>query len=115
MSEIKTFKRKLYKVTYGNRILIIKSKKRLWRSPKRSYLWLQRVLNKSAKSIKKVLQELKSARKSPPAENPHHAETSQSTRNADKLTGCNKTQAQNQRRPQNRSEYHKYLLFLNIN
>ena len=115
MSEIKTFKRKLYKVTYGNRILIIKSKKRLWRSPKRSYLWLQRVLNKSAKSIKKVLQELKSARKSPLAENPHHAETSQSTRNADKLTCCNKTQGQNQKRPQNRLEYHKYLLFLNIN
>ena len=73
------------------------------------------MLNKTIESIKKVLQELKSARKSPPVENPHHAETSQSTRNADKLTGCNKTQAQNQRRPQNRSEYHKYLLFLNIN
>ena len=113
MSEIKTFKRKLYKVIYGNRILIIKSKRHLWKSPKRSYLWLLRVSNKSAKSIKKVLQELKSARKSPPAENPHH--TSQSTHNADKLTGCNKTQAQNQRRPQNRPEYHKYLLFLNIN
>ena len=66
-------------------------------------------------SNKKVIQELKSAQKSPPAENLHHAETSQSTRNADKLTGCNKTQAQNQRRPHNRSEYHKYLLFLNIN
>ena len=76
---------------------------------------LTRVLNKNVKGIKKVFQELKSTRKSPPAENPHHAETSQSTRNADKLTGCNKTQAQNQRRPQNRPEYHKYSLFLNIN
>ena len=69
---------------------MLKTKRRLWESPKRSYLWLTRVLNKSVKSIKKVLQELKSARKSPPAENPHHAETSQSTRNADKLTGCKK-------------------------
>ena len=76
------------------------------------------MFNKSIKSIKKVLQELKSAQKSPPAENPDHAETSQSTRNADKLnklTGCNKTQIQNQRRHQNRPEYHKDLLFLNIN
>ena len=52
------------------------------------------MLNKSVKSIKKVFQELKSARKSPPAQNPHHAETSQSTCNAGKLTGCNKKQAQ---------------------
>ena len=36
-------------------------------------LWLAKVLNKSAKSIKKVLQVLKSVWKSPPAENPHHA------------------------------------------
>ena len=48
------------------------------------------MLNKSVKSIKKVFQELKSARKSPPAQNPHHAETSQSTCNEGKLTGCNK-------------------------
>ena len=46
------------------------------------------MLNKTIESIKKVLQELKSARKSPPVENQHHAETSQSTRNADKITGC---------------------------
>ena len=58
---------------------MLKSKRRLWKSLKRSYLWLTRVLNKSVKSIKKVLQELKSAGKSPPAENPHHAETNQST------------------------------------
>ena len=64
---------------------------------------------------KKVIQELKSTQKSPPPENLHHAETSQSTRNADKLTGCNKTQAYNQRRPPNTPEYHKYLLFLHIN
>ena len=82
---------------------------------KRSYLWLTKVLNKSVKSIKKVLQEVKFVQKSPPAENPHHAETSQSTRNASKVTGCNKTRAQNQKRPQNRPDYHKYLLFHNIN
>ena len=70
---------------------------------------LRKVLNKSIKSIKKVLQVLESVRKFPPAENPHHAETSQSTRSANKLTGCNKTRAQNQRRLQNRPEYHKYL------
>ena len=39
------------------------------------------MVNKSVKSIKKVLQELRPVPKSPPAENPHHAETSQSTRN----------------------------------
>ena len=50
---------------------------------------------KSVKSIKKLLQELKFVRKSPPAENLHHAETSQLTHNASKLTGCNKTWAQN--------------------
>ena len=50
---------------------------------------------KSVKSIKKVLQELKFVRKSPPAENPHHVETSQLTHNASKLTGCTKTWAQN--------------------
>ena len=84
-------------------------------SPKRSYLWLTKMLNKSVKSIKKVFQELKFVQKSPPAENPHHAETSQSTRNESKVTGCNKTRAQNQKRPQNRLDYHKYLLFHNIN
>ena len=47
--------------------------------------------------------------------NPHHVETSQSTHNASKLTGCNKTRAKNKRRPQNRLEFHTYLLFLNIN
>ena len=52
---------------------ILKVKKRLWKNPKRSYLWLTKVLNKSVKSIKKVFQELKSFRKSPPAKNPHHA------------------------------------------
>ena len=49
------------------------------------------VLNKSVKSNKKVLQELKSVWKSPPAENPHQAESSQSTRNASKLIGCKET------------------------
>ena len=73
-------------------IQIIKSKRRLWKRPKRSYLWLTKLLNKSVKSIKKVLQELKSVPKSPQAKNAHHAETSQSTCNASKLTGCNKTQ-----------------------
>ena len=68
---------------------------------------LQKVLNESVKSIKKVLRVLESARKFPPAGNPHHTETSHLTRNANKLTGCNKTRAQNQRRPQNRPEYHK--------
>ena len=87
---------------------MLKSKRRLWKS-------LKIKIVQSVKSIKKVLQELKSAGKSPPAENPHHAETSQSICNADKLTGCNKTQAQNQRRPPNRPESHKYLLFLNMN
>ena len=76
---------------------------------------LQKVLNESVKSIKKVLKVLESVRKSPPPENPHHAEISHSTRNANKVTGCNKTRAQNQRRPQNRPEYQKYLQFHNIN
>ena len=50
------------------------------------------------KSIKKVLQVLESVQKSPPVENLRRAETSQSTHNANKLTGCNKTWPQNQRR-----------------
>ena len=47
---------------------------------------LGKVLNKSVKSIKKVLQELKIARKSSCMilHHLHHAETSQSTRNANK-------------------------------
>ena len=53
-----------------------------------------KMLNKSVKSIKKVFQDLKSARKSPQTQNPHYAETSQSTCNAGKLTGCNKKRAQ---------------------
>ena len=76
---------------------------------------LRKVLNESVKSIKKVLKVLESVRKSPPAENPHHAETNHSTRNANKLTGCDKTRAQTQRRPQNRPEYHKYLQFYDTN
>ena len=44
--------------------------------------------------MKKAFQELKSVRKSPPDKNPHPAETSQSTCNASKLTGCNKKWAQ---------------------
>ena len=48
---------------------------------------LQKVLNESVKSIKKVLRVLESARKFPPAGNPHHTETSHLTRNANKLTG----------------------------
>ena len=72
----------------------------------------QKVLNKSVKSIKKVFKVVESARKFPPAKNPHLAETSQPTCNANKLTGCNKTRAQNQRRLQNRPEYHKYLYFI---
>ena len=76
---------------------------------------LRKLLTQSIKSIKKVFQVLESVRNSPPAENPHHPETSQATRNANKLTGCNKTRAQNQRRFQNRPEYHKYLRFHNMN
>ena len=48
----------------------------------------------SVKRIKKVLQELKSVRKSPPAENPHHVETSQSTHKISKLTVCHKDHGQ---------------------
>ena len=76
---------------------------------------LRKVLNESVKSIEKVLQVLEIVRKSSPVKNLHHAENSQSTCIANKLTGCNKTRAQNQRRLQNRSEYHKYLQFQNIN
>ena len=43
---------------------------------------LRKLLNKKVKSIKKVLQEVESVWKSPPAKNPHQAETSQSTCNA---------------------------------
>ena len=62
---------------------------------------LQKVLNESVKSIIKVLKVLESVRKSPSAKNPHHAGTNHPTCNANKLTGCNKMRAQNQRRPQN--------------
>ena len=74
-----------------------------------------KVLNESVKSIKKVLKVLESAQKSPPAEDPHHAETNHPTLNANKLTGCNKRRAQNQMRPQNRPEYNIYLQFYNTN
>ena len=47
---------------------------------------LRKVLNKSVKRVKKVIQVLESVRKSPPAKNRHHAETSKSTRNANNLT-----------------------------
>ena len=70
---------------------------------------LAKVLNESVKSIKKVLKVLEFVRKSPPAEKQHHTETSHPTLNANKLTCCNKTRAQNQGRPQNRPEYYKYL------
>ena len=70
---------------------------------------LRKVLNESVKSNKKVLKVLESVRKSPPAKNPHHAETNHPTLSANKLTGCNKRRAQNQGRPQKRPEYHKYL------
>ena len=76
---------------------------------------LRKVLNESVKALKKVLKVLESTRKSPPAEDPHHAETNHPTLNANKRTGCNKTRAQNQRRPQNRRAYHKYLQFYNTN
>ena len=76
---------------------------------------LRKVLNESVKSIKKVLKVLESARKFPPAEDPHHAETNHPTLNANKLTGCNKRRAENQRRPQNRPKYHKYFQFYNAN
>ena len=76
---------------------------------------LQKVLNESVKSVKKVPKVLESVRKSPSNENLHHTKTSHSTCNANKLTGCNNMQAQNQRRPQNRPEYHKYMQFHNIN
>ena len=74
---------------------------------------LRKVLNESVKSIKKVIKVLESVQKSPPAENPHHAEINHPTLNVNKLTGCNKTRVQNQRRPQNRPEYHKYLQIYN--
>ena len=53
------------------------------------------------KALKEVLQELKSLENYPPAENLHHAETSQSTHNANQLTGCNKNQGP---RPEETSE-----------
>ena len=70
---------------------------------------------KVLKALKKYLKVLEAARKSPLTENPHHAETNHPTLNANELTGCNKIQVQNQRRPQNRPEYHKYLQFYNTN
>ena len=76
---------------------------------------LQKVFNESVKSIKKVLKVLESVPESPPAKLSHHAETSQSTRDGNKLIGCNKRRAQNQVRPRNRPEYRKYLRFHNIN
>ena len=72
MSEIKTLKEKRV-----SKIQKIKSKRSLLKRPERSYLWIAKVLNKSVQSIKKVLQELKSVRKSSPAENPYHEVTSQ--------------------------------------
>ena len=72
MSEIKTLKEKRV-----SKIQKIKSKRSLLKRPKSSYLWVTKVLNKSVQSIKKLLQELKSVRKSSPAKNPHHEVTSQ--------------------------------------
>ena len=105
--QIKLLKLSNYKLKLQWKLEIIKSKWLLLKSPEKSYLWLTKVLNESAESIKKVLQELKSLRKSPP-------EASQSICNASKLADCNKTRSQNQGRPQNRPEYHKYLLLNNI-
>ena len=65
---------------------------------------LQKVLNKTVKSIKKVTKVLKSVRKSSRVENPV-PETSQPSHNANKPAGCNKTRAQNKRRFQKRPEY----------
>ena len=114
MSEIKTLKEK-YRACYIQIRYKILKVKDLYEEVLKKLLVLTKVLNKGVKSVKKLFQELKYVRKSPPAKNPHHAETSQSTRNASKLTGCNKTQVQNQRRPQNRPEFYTYLLFLKIN
>ena len=66
---------------------------------------LQKVLNKTVKNIKKVIKVLKSVRKSSRVENPHYAETSQPSCNANKPAGCNKTRAQNKRRFQKRPDY----------
>ena len=65
---------------------------------------LQKVLNKTVKSIKKVTKVLKSVRKSSRVENPV-PETSQPSHNANNPAGCNKTRAQNKRRFQKRPEY----------
>ena len=76
---------------------------------------MSKVLNKSIKSIKKVLQVLTYVRKSPAAENSYHAENSLSSYNVSNLTSCNKMRAESQKRPHNRPDCHKYLLFRNIN
>ena len=63
------------------------------------------MLNKSVKRSKKVLNALEPVPKSPPAKKPYHAETSQPTRNTNKLADCNTMRAQNQKRFHNRQKY----------
>ena len=77
---------------------------------------LRKVLNESVKSIKKV-PKTPTSRKPAPCRNQSSNPTGCNKTDwlQHKLTGCNKTQAQNQRRPQNRPEYQKYLQFHNIN
>ena len=48
----------------------------------------------------------------PPAENLHHALTSQPTCIANKMAACNIKRTQNQKRNQNRSEYQLYYHFI---
>ena len=56
------------------------------------------------KALEERHQQLKSLQNFPPAENLQHAETSQSTHNANQLTGCNKNAGP---RPEETSEQTK--------
>ena len=81
MSEIKTienFRTQFIKIAYK----IWKLKDVYEKVLKEVTCNFRKLLNKKVKSIKKVLQEVESVWKSPPAKNPHHAETSRSTHNA---------------------------------
>ena len=114
MSETKTLKRnfktKIIQITYKirkekdvyNKVLqeVIHKLRKVLKVLKEVIHKLRKVL-KVLKMIRKVL---KSVRKSP-VENRHHAETSQSTRNTNKLARYNTTRAQKQKRFQKIPEH----------
>ena len=88
MSEIKNIKRKFWKEMVQITYKIRKVKDVYDKVLQKDTCKLQKVLNNVLKVLKTIWKILKSVRKSRTAENPHHAETSLSNHNANKLAGC---------------------------